>query len=168
MEHIIRFEPGYDCIRFECASDSKDCKPNSGGSHGRHGLQIRFVVKGEEGAVQFLLYTSWLPQQMLESSIGSLAIFDWGSGSPIPADLGYHSKTPHYENQKPITDECEFFDGPCYYDGSGLNAAHAMYALVNGGDEALWKFLEDYYRTVFEDADFPQAAEYGKGKRECV
>ena len=159
MIHTIKFEHGYDCITFECSSKSKDCLPGYGGSHGRHGLQIRFISKGDEGAVQFLLLTGWLPQYKKYEF--NLNIFATASHYPSPADLGYHSKKPHYDGQKPIDESCEYCDGqPCYYDGSGLNAYDAMYALVNGGDTALWAFLDQYYETVFHDGAYPKPTEF--------
>lgn len=166
MEHIVRFEGGYDCIKFECVYGSDKCKPGTGGSHGRYGMNIRFVVKGEHGAVQFLLYTGWTPQYAKPSSIGMLAC-DWGA-STIPTDLGYYSKTARYDGQKPIDEACEFCDGqPCYYDGSSLNANDAMYALVNGGGDALWTFLEGYYAATFNNEDYPQPAEFKMPLREA-
>lgn len=160
MEHITRFEAGHDCINFECKYGSPTCNPGEGGSHGRHGLSIKFIAKGEAGAVQFVLYTGWLPQYAQPSYIGTRQVSNWGI-SMMPADLGYHSKKPHYEEQEPISEACEFCDNqPCYYDGSSLNAYDAMYALVNGGDDALWSFLDAYYATVFDDAKYPSPAEY--------
>ena len=159
MEHIVRFERGFDCIRFECVHGSADCKPGSGGSHGRHGLNIRFVSKGEAGAVQFLLFTGWLPQYAKPSVIGSRDC-EWGQ-YVLPADLGYHSKTPQYEGQKSSSFACEFCgDQPCYYDGSSLNANDAMYALVNGGDSALWDFLDAYYESTFNGRKYPTPTEF--------
>ena len=79
----------------------------------------------------------------------------------MPADLGCYSKTPHYDGQTPIENSCEYCDGqPCYYDGSGLNASDAMYSLVNGGEAALWKFLDDYYSSVFLGGEYPKPFEY--------
>lgn len=159
MEHIVRFNRGYDCIKFECAHGSEACKPGSGGSHGRHGLEILFVSKGDAGAVQFQLFTDWFPQHVAPSSIG-VHECQWGD-SVMPAYLGYHSKTPHYDGRDAVSRCCEFCDGKqCYYDGSGLNANDAMYALVNGGDAALWAFLDAYYDHVFHGAAYPAPAEY--------
>ena len=160
-KHIVRFEQGYDCIKFECRHGSKNCKPGSGGSHGRHGLQIRFVSKGPKGAVQFLLYTDWLPQYAAPSTIGVRDVADWGGKYTMPSDLGIHSKKPLYNGQEMMVSKCEFTDGgPCYYDGSSLNSYDAMYALVNGGGEGIWKFLDEYYDTVFNDKKYPSPAEY--------
>jgi len=161
MEHFVKFNSGYDCIRFECRHGSKTCKPGSGGSHGRHGLTITFISKGDQGAVQFVLYTNWEPQYVNESSIGCREIREWQSnGDVLPADLGYHSKVPQYDGQESRGD-CQWLDGAqCFYDGSGLNANDAMYALVNGGDKALWEFLDGYYCHVFSGSYYPVPAEY--------
>ena len=160
MEHIISFKRGIDCIKFNCVMGSDRCKPGSGGSHGRHGLDIVFIVKGDKGAVQFIVATDWLPKYQKPDEIGYRNV-DWGSSKPYPMNLGYHSKVPSYEGHKPSTDSCIYCDGqPCYSDWSGLNASDAMYALVNGGDEALWNFLEKYYLFIFEGKDYPQPAEY--------
>lgn len=169
LEKIIRFERGYDCIRFECINDSPNCYSGSGGSHGIHGLSIRFTLKGDEGAVQFLMSTGWLPQSVKPNSIDTLD-FKIKDSSPYASDLGYHSKTPMYKGHQSIQDDCEFCDGqPCYYDGSGLNANDAFYTLVNGGDEALWKFLEGYYQYTFkEERNYPAVGEYLKPIRETI
>ena len=165
MEHIVRFESGFDCIKFQCMYGSKACVPGKGGSHGRHGLNIRFVSKGDSGAVQFVLYSGWLPQNVQPSSIGSRHVDNWGS-IIMPAELGYHSKTPMYEGQSTIDNSCEFCGGlPCYYDGSGLNASDAMYSLVNGGDDALWNFLDAYYNSVFSGGEYPKPFEYQMAAR---
>jgi len=161
MKHLVEFNSGFDCIRFECVNQDSHCHPGSPGSHGRHGLSIRFVVKGDAGAVQFIIWTGWLPQFAVPSSIGVINVNDWTSGILMPADLGYHSKTPQYDGQNPIELACPYCDGqPCYYDGSSLNANDAMYTLVNGGGDALWTFLDAYYEAIFNDGPYPKVAEY--------
>lgn len=162
MEQIIELQQGYDCIKFECKFNSKHCLPKSGGSHGVHGLTMRFTSKGEKGAVQFVLYTGWLPQYAKPDTINSLYVKEWGAGtSCMPADLGYHSKVPMYDGQDVTQDYCTYCDGaPCYCDGSGLNSIDAMYTLVNGGDKALWSFLDNYYQHIFHGANYPKPTEY--------
>ena len=143
-ERIIRFEPGYDCIRFECVYGSKTCIPHTGGSHGVHGLTIRFVLRGDAGAVQFVIYSGWLPEPQ-----------PYGQAHYMAADLGCHSRTPRYDGQGSMG-PCELLDGtPCYYDGSGLNAEEPFRILCSFGHEALWAYLEEMYRHTFEGADFP-------------
>ena len=165
QEHIVRFERGHDCVRFKCVCGKDNCFPGSGGSHGVHGLTIRFVSKGEAGAVQFVLYTGWLPQYVKADNIGYRNVRE-KAHEPMPSDLGYHSKTPRYDGQTAIEYACEFCDGKlCYYDGSGLNANDAFYALVNGGDDALWTFLDAYYASVFDGEPYPSPAEYPFARR---
>jgi hypothetical protein len=164
MEHITKFKQGYDCIKFKCINDSERCYPGSGGSHGVHGLTITFISKGPKGAAQFMLYTGWLPLYCEADSIGS-RYYDTKS-SAMPADLGYHSKVPMYEGQEKASESCEYCDGkPCYYDGSGLSAYDAFYTLVNGGDEALWRYLDEYYNARFEGGEYPEVTEYCKPLR---
>lgn len=170
-EHITTFKRGHDCLNFECICGSPDCRKGSGGFHGSSGMIIHFAAMGEHGAVSFAVNTGWLPQQTLPNSIRYRSIREWcapGSAAhyPMPLDLGYHSKTPRYEGQTICQDKCEYCDGkPCYYDGSGLNANDAMYALVNGGDKALWEFLDAYYECVFNAAKYPTPAEYFKPRK---
>ncbi len=165
LTHLVEFKSGHDCINFECVSDSKRCYPGSGGSHGKHGLEIEFIVKGEQGAVTFLLYTGWFPQQIPEKTKGN-SIVAWGKSTVLPVNLGYHSKTHQYDRQEPTSQSCELCDKQvCFYDGSTLNAQDAMYALVNGGDVKLWEFLESYYNYVFNGTEYPILVGYAKPLR---
>jgi hypothetical protein len=148
----INFFPGYDCIRFECKYGSDRCIPGEGGSHGKHGLTMRFLLKGDKGAVQFVVALGWLPEP------GNYDTINLSKGSSVyPSDLGYHAKEPQYEDQ-PVMD-CSIL-GKCYYDGSGLNAYEPFRILCSFGEEVLWTFLEGYYNTIFEDADYPTKPVY--------
>lgn len=130
MEKIITFYPAYD-------KRSTDPKKN----YGVHGVDLRMVLKGELGAVQFMLYTNWhLPH--IEGRIDK----------PLPADLGYHSFKPMYEGQEAIRKECEFLGGkPCYYDGSTLNAERIYNVLLESGSDGVWKELESFYVETFDE-----------------
>lgn len=157
LEHRIDWEPGHDCIRFKCAFGGERCRPGSGGSHGIHGLQIRWLVIGAKGAVQFLLYTGWLPEPETD-------LFSPVKTITLPADLGYHSLTPQYEEQSAM--DCELLPGgKCYYDGSGLNAQAPFTTLCNDGINALWAYLDAYYRHVFYGEDFPPDPVYRFARR---
>jgi len=150
FERSVAFEPGHDCIRFECVNGSPDCKPGAGGSHGIHGMQIRWILKGEKGAVQFLLFAGWLPEPTQ---------LDFSKVRPaMPADLGYHAREPHYAGHS--STKCDLLGAECYSDGSGLNAHEPFRILCNEGGEALWEFLESYYHCVFEGAEFPKGKPY--------
>ena len=140
FERVITFRPGFVC-------------ENIGKSygHGRHGMELLFLLKGEKGAMQFLLYTGWGPDwEEFSQPNGISHLF------PMPADLGYHSPKPMYEGQEPVLDgeDCPWLGVPCYYDGSGLAANAAFKVLVQGGEEALWDFLEEAYKSRFDEMDF--------------
>jgi len=51
------------------------------------------------------------------------------------------------ESELPV---CEYLGVPCYCDGSALQAEGYYEILVNQGEEALWKALENYYHQTFE------------------
>jgi len=159
MEHIVEFIAGFDCINFECIRSSPRCKPGRCSSHGRHGLSILFVAKGDAGAVEFLLNTGLLPQRAVRSPSGMIEC-EWG-GRAFPLHIGYHSKQPLHDGQTPKAESCEFCDGkPCYFDSTHCEATQAMYSLVNGGGSALWRFLDAYYEATFNGAGYPYPAQY--------
>lgn len=141
FEKIITLTPAYD-------KRHKDPSKN----YGIHGVNLLMVLKGEKGAVNFTLYTNWqLPhvtEEMLHDSRQREGIELFFM--PMPVDLGYHSYTPTYEGQEPITNSCEYLNGkPCYYDGSGLNAQPIYEVLLNEGSDGVWRELENYYNEMF-------------------
>lgn len=147
-------------VELEAAYDRRDPDPKK--DYGIHGVDLRMVLKGAEGAVQFALSTGWYLPETVGSEAGDWEIHHRYAESlnqcrlnrhhPMPSDLGYHSRTPRYEDQSVISEECAYLDGaPCYYDGSGLNAWHPFEALLRGGHEGVWAYLEDYYAEVFAE-----------------
>lgn len=144
FERIVRFEPAFDRRHSEPSKN-----------YGIHGVSIRFVLKGDAGAVQFLLYTGWqLPhvEKESEARYATQNPIPWFILRPTPADIGYHSPHPMYDGQEPMNKECEYIGGVCYYDGSGLAAERYFDVLVAGGDDALWIEMENYYDSIFGDA----------------
>jgi hypothetical protein len=139
FEREIRFEPAYD-------------KRDTG--HGIHGAQMRWLLKGPLGIIQFLVFTQWhLPAVMEEMERKFEAgLYPYNSASlwkPLPADLGYHSPRPMYDGQSDMP--CDLMpEGKCWYDGSGLNAAPVFALLVSEGSDAVWLRLEEEYRLRFE------------------
>lgn len=154
----VHFEPGHNCRDYECKYGSKTCKPGSGGYHGISDLSIRFILKGEHGAVQFHICTDWIMEPKEH--------YRWGERGALPAVVGYHWKTPLYEGQTLQTQECPFLDGePCYYNGSGLEADAAMQALVLGGEPELRKYLESCYLGILGINDGYTLPEYPTPER---
>jgi len=133
--------------------------------YGVGGVEIGFYLKGEEGAVQFKLLTGWL----LPFTVGvKTDQVDWKNSDqylrgiaqmygrlpyyPSPTDLGYHSRTPRYEDHARL--DCHLLDqGFCYYDGSSLNAYEPFDVLLHKGSDGVFEFLEQYYKELFSGAD---------------
>lgn len=117
-------------------------------NYGQHGMDLRFVLVGELGATQFLMFTDWVPGKtgIREGFRSSAPSF------PMAADLGHHWKTYPHEGDGDQSwgrmDECDFFPGGCWYDGSGLNAQPVMERFIAGGLDAVWTDLEAYYHQV--------------------
>jgi hypothetical protein len=142
----VEFEPGYDCIH-----DYPTCQRTMGGGrHGRHGMQLRFLLGAEEGVVQFLMYASdWLPGSVDQMGYVSDALPKVGA---MAADLGHHWMRPVYEGESG-GDPCNYLHGaPCFYDGSGLNAGPIMDRFFREGLDAVWQELEEYHRYCSENA----------------
>ena len=155
MERIIRFTPAWD-------KRSDDPKKN----YGVHGVELGFYLKGEKGTVQFKIFTNWFQPHVAKEFKHRDWDFDdlWCPFKPLPADLGYHSPVPMYEDHHAVGENCEWTGGVCYYDGSSLAAEKIFEILTESGDEGVWKALEDYYAEIFmpeikeiiESANSPQ------------
>lgn len=119
--------------------------------YGIHGVDIVFVVKGEEGAVDFVLSTNWqLPHVQAAENAKPLNKFPYMFHLPLPSWIGAHSPKPLYEEHTVGCDKCGYLDDkPCYSSGSVTNSTDYFNVLVVEGDEALWKKLEHYYNETF-------------------
>jgi hypothetical protein len=142
-------------ITFEPAFDKRNSDPTK--NYGIHGVNVRFLYGDKnKGVVQFLLYTNWhLPNVRSEakndpSSIVAIERYPFEFWqAPMPADLGFHSPHPQYEDQYKM-DSCDVLNqGFCYYDGSGLNAQRTFETLIEKGSEGVWKELEEYWKKLF-------------------
>jgi len=91
MERIHTITPAWD---------KRDPEPTK--NYGIHCCDIRMVIKGELGAVQFVLMTGWFPKHIQDEHKNSRGDNTLGGLYPMPADLGYHSPKPMYEGQSRI------------------------------------------------------------------
>jgi len=145
LERIVEFDPAYD---------KRNSEP--GKNYGIHSVTLRFLLKGELGAVQFVIHTGWqLPHVTKEQDEKALTMpLDAGWLNvlfhPMAADLGYHSPSPMYDDQEPLSQECPVLGGVCYYDGSTLNAEPVFEILLKEGGEGVWSRLEEEYYKVFK------------------
>lgn len=154
----VRFEKGYNYLH--------ETGPKR---RGQHGMGIRFVLAGPEGATQFLMNTSWTPLGEVDKDAkhnepchidpDGLITRNYGVGehtfgmvhAPSGYDLGYHWRTPQYEGQEPGFRRCEWLGGPCYYDGSGLAGEEVLRDFISQGEPAVWRWLIKRYRWCLEE-----------------
>jgi hypothetical protein len=132
----IEFSPAYDKRNVD------------GKNYGIHGVDIKFLIRNDKGVIQFVIYTDWhLPHVIEELKFGIYRPHTFG------ADLGYHSPKPLYEGQTMLTDNCHYLNGPCYYDGSGLQAEEMYQQLIAEGSKSVWKSLEEIHKERFGDVN---------------
>jgi hypothetical protein len=122
---IVTFRTGHVCER----------PLGSPNSHGRHGVDMLWVLSDQSGAVEFIVYTGWMP--------------DGQHSEVLPAAIGYHSPKPMYEDQL-SQGPCLWLGGrECYSDGSASAASDVFRILTTRGEEALWQHLETYHKEHF-------------------
>ena len=138
-------------IRFRPAFDKRTNDPKT--NCGIHGADLAFYLHGQKGVIQFVVFTGWhLPHVQAELDAKRPdGQFPYLFHKPQPADIGYHSRKPMYEGQKPMGYECEFLGGECYYDGSSLQAEEVFNILIKGGDAAVWNEMERRYHGMFTE-----------------
>ncbi len=123
-ERIIQWNPAFD----KRASDPAK-------NYGIGSMSLRFILKGETAATQFMMLTGWyLPENRGKSHSGLMG-----------TDVGYHSTLPLYDGQE--RNSCDIF-GECYYDGSGLRAIVLMEQFIAEGDGVVWTELESYLDSI--------------------
>ncbi len=129
------------------AFDKRHTDPTK--NYGIHGMELRFILIGEKGATQFVVYTGvQLPHVRKELLRTSFDTFE-ASTRPMGADIGYHSPTPRYDGQDGM-ENCPYLDGAtCYYDGSGLQAHAFLPVFLEKGEDAVWEMLEERYVSLF-------------------
>jgi hypothetical protein len=146
-------------VTMRPAFDRRDPDPSK--NYGIHGVELKMVLRGDAGAMQFIVYTNWqLPHvnaEMLRKPINDTLDVKCRF-LPLPADIGYHSKVPMYEGQQPMDGDCPYTSGVCYYDGSSLMAEDVFEVLLREGSDGVWADLERRYNEQFgaEAAAQPQ------------
>ena len=105
-------------------------------------VNMRFLLIGDDGAVQFTLSTGWhLKHVVKEHEPCGAYCFN----KSLPLDLSYDSKKPIRDWQKePTFTDCDIMGGDCY------TAIKVFDILCEHGEGALWKKLENYYQSVFK------------------
>lgn len=134
MERILSIKPAWD-------KRSADPAKN----YGIHGMEFRFVLRGERGAVQFLFYSGTYLRHIERERLGKVETIGcrW-----MGVDVGYHSPVPQYTGQ--TSTPCDLLPGhECYYDGSSLAAESVAEEYVSKGPDAVWTHLLGVYLDRF-------------------
>lgn len=127
FQTAVVFEPGYN---------------DRGGRYGVHGMDMRFLLRGPNGAAGFLMATGWVPgEKGVNPSVASLF--------PMPMDISYHAHSPQHEGQERSTTQCPYLDGqPCFSDGAFMPAEPVFEAFIVRGDVAIWEALRDWHDNL--------------------
>jgi hypothetical protein len=145
----IEFQVGYDHREFP-----EDC---GGGGHGQHGMQMRFVLIGPRGAVQWMTaMTNWVPGNVELDLIANVSLVPCHHKirDGYAVDLGYHApERPAWDTGEHMVErKCDLLPGgTCFYDGSGLAAEDLVPGFLDHGPHAVWAALARHYATVFHD-----------------
>jgi hypothetical protein len=149
FERIVEFYPAHD--------DFDPIKRTGSRSF----MRIKFILKGPNGAVQFMVGTVWGLQRSDASTARLLASNAVEATRPTGCDVGYHSPVPQYEGQTSM--ECDLLPGGlCYYDGSGCRADEWVPGFIAGGSDWVWQKLEQEYADLFASAGEAGTAETTK------
>jgi hypothetical protein len=133
-------------IEFEVGFDHWTDKAKYGCDHGQHGMQMRFVLIGSEGAVQ------WLSgfQDMVPGNVDIIdnVKYRGTTGTVFSGwDLGYHWNTKQYDGMSEF--DCTYTEsGHCYYDGSGIAGGNLVPIFLSEGPAGIWQQLEEYYEEL--------------------
>lgn len=133
-------------VKFSPAFDKRNPDPKK--SFGVYGMDIVFLLTGADGVVDFRFNTGiYLPEVQLENKAKGFTHEAYG------VNVGWHSPKPLYDwqqTEEPSTTDCDYLNRqPCWCDGSTLRAQEWLEILIRGGEEPIWKMLEEYYVHVF-------------------
>lgn len=121
-------------IEFSPAWDKRHKDPDK--DYGIHCVDISFLLIGENGALDYRIFTNWYLEKNGLSGRG-----------PVSAGLHIHSKKPLYDGHE-CREDCELIC-PCYSDISSLT--DFVDDLVRGGSEEVWKRIEEAYKNFLPD-----------------
>ncbi len=140
-------------VSFTPAFDKRHAKPEK--NYGIHGVEIRFSLSGKKGAIVWGIYTDWLLKKTLTDKswpgFKSKSFHDDGMpmGGRTGMEIMTHSHEPQFVSHTKSTDECNFVGKEgCYYNAEFLAGGELFDVLIEQGEEAMWKVLEDRYKAI--------------------
>lgn len=137
FEKIVHITPAYD-------------SRNKGGGIGN--CKLVMVVKGPKGAVTFTMGTAWyLPAtfEWKQTCIERTGIESWETKGYA---VGYCSPVQLHDYDEP-RENCDWLGCTCYGSIGFSISDEVKDILIKEGSDAVWKWLENYYRQIFESTD---------------
>lgn len=114
-------------------------------NYGRASVNVRHLIHGPLGSVQFLWSTGVTPERV---PVEGYRHDEWMHHGASGFDVGYHADAPQYDDQD--ANDCEYRpSGKCYYDGSGLAGDEFLRIFLTEGEDAMWAGLESRYHEWF-------------------
>lgn len=159
----IRCIPGYD------HRDDPDPKKRE---RGAHGMEIMFILVGAPGyAITAKIMTTW-QSNPLSKPFPGIYKYDFDKHGPLERErrAGTDSRAPGWTDDPmggPVCSHshtkdrdywsgpgpCDILGGECYGDMGFLMGDTFKDALIRGGDEGAWKYLEEVYKDWFGPED---------------
>ncbi len=140
LEESVQFIPGFACIK----------KDNSL-SHGKHGMEVNWVLRGQAGAINFRMKTDWIPsdeEQSKDDPFGLTAPSFPSGIFPMGSDIGIHSVVPLHKVDDPYSHECALIGGTCYYEISFSRASNLTSMFLVWGEQVIWDELLETYQVL--------------------
>lgn len=147
-----------DLKREVRARASYDHRDDPDAQRGAGGLVLSWIVSGPLGAVAADINTGWMARPYLGNRPAISAAKPLAPRGDKPgldanlrdvypngASVNSHCTVQRRDWWMGPDDGCSLVDGPCYGDHGYLVADAFLAALVGGGDEAAWKWLEECY-----------------------
>jgi hypothetical protein len=136
LEECVQFVPGYNC-------------PEPGGQgHGVHGMEVRWFLRGPDGAVVLVMATDFIPGDRYPGhGLSPSGLNENWARYPGGFGLQYHSRVPRYEGHD-AEDGCDLIGGPCYCDMWLSGADEPVKQFVSEGEQVIWGALEAAYASL--------------------
>ena len=125
-------------ITFHPAFDRRHSDPTQ--DQGINSVELRFVLRGELGAVEFMLFTNWFLPHVRAQLGGEFC-------KPGPCELVFHGRRPEDGD---YAGACLYLDSQICYVSRQFTAADPILGrLLEEGDQGVWAALEAHYRERF-------------------
>jgi hypothetical protein len=142
LEESVQFVPGYNCTR------------TGGQGHGVHGMEVRWFLRGPDGACVLIMATDLIPGErrpghgLSPSGLNE----NWAYYHPEGRGLQYHSRVPRYDGHEAEDGNCGLIGGPCYCESWLSGADEPVKRFVDGGEQVVWDALEAAYASLADGA----------------